>query len=87
MNKNFQHANLELDPIKVLFAPNNEGKIVHEFLKSNCNYKEIVNEATCEIIRKVCITIDNTTLYQENFHENCRQLCDSFFNTVIPLPN
>ncbi len=59
---------------------------VHEFLKSNCNYDEFVNENTGEIIRKVRSTTENTTVSQEDFHEKCRQLCDSFFNTVIPLP-
>lgn len=60
---------------------------LHEFLKSNCNYEEFVNEDTGEIIRKVKSTTDNSTTEQEEFHENCRRLCDSFFNTIIPMPN
>lgn len=62
-------------------------KETHEFLKSNCNYIEFVNEETGEIIRKVRSTTENTTTIQEEFHEKCRQLCHSFFNTEIPLPN
>lgn len=59
----------------------------HEFLKSNCNYTEIINEDSGEIIRKVKSTTENTTVTQEEFHEKCRQLCSSFFNTEIPLPD
>lgn len=62
----------------------------HEFLKSNCNYEEIVNEETGEILRNVRSTTDNSTVQQEEFHERCRQLCSTFFNIKtkeIPLPN
>ena len=59
----------------------------HEFLKSNCNYIEFVNEDTGEIIRKVRSTTENTTVIQEEFHEKCRQLCSTFFDTEIPLPD
>jgi hypothetical protein len=60
---------------------------MHEFLKSNCNYDEFVNTDTGEIIRKVRSTTENTTKTQEDFHEKCRALCSTFFNTEIPLPN
>ena len=62
-------------------------KDVHEFLKSNCNYKEYLNENTGEIIRKTISTTENTTTEQELFHEKCRLLSTEFFNTEIPLPN
>lgn len=60
---------------------------VHEFLKANCNYEELINEDTGEVLRKTKSTTENSTTDQEDFHEKCRQLCDSFFNTEIPLPN
>ncbi|TWP23108.1 hypothetical protein ETU10_08410 [Apibacter muscae] len=60
---------------------------VHEMLKYNCNYKEIVNENTGEIIRSVRSTSDNSTITQEDYHEKCRRLAFNYFNVEIPLPN
>jgi len=62
-------------------------KEVHEFLKNNCNYLELVNENTGEIVRKTKSTTENTTIEQEEFHTKCRNLCYDFFNTEIPLPD
>lgn len=59
----------------------------HEFLKSNCNYVEYVNEDTGKIIRKTKSTTENTTTQQEDFHSRCRQLSETFFNVIIPKPN
>lgn len=59
----------------------------HEFLKTNCNYEELVNEETGEILRRTKSTSENDTGEQENFYSKCRKLCLDFFNTVIPLPN
>lgn len=59
---------------------------VHEFLKHNCNYRDVVNEDTGEVLKVVKSTTENTTKDQEDFHSNCRNLASSFFNTVIPLP-
>ena len=59
----------------------------HEFLKTNCNYIEYVNEETGEIIRRTKSTTENNTVEQEDYHEKCRQLALNFFNTDIPLPN
>lgn len=60
---------------------------LHEFLKTNCNYVELVNEDTGEVVRKTKSTTDNSTTQQELFHEKCRILCKEFFNTEIPLPD
>lgn len=60
---------------------------VHEFLKANCNFEELVNEETGEVLRKTKSTTENDTKQQEDFHEKCRNLVSSFFNTEIPLPN
>ncbi|QQV91467.1 NinB [Tenacibaculum phage Gundel_1] len=59
----------------------------HNFLKSNCNYEELVNEDTGEIIRRTKSTTENSTTDQELYHKQCRRLADEFFNTEIPLPN
>lgn len=59
----------------------------HEFLKGNCNYEEMVNEDTGQVIRKTKSTTENDTKDQEDFHEQCRRLAFDFFNTEIPLPN
>ena len=60
---------------------------VHEFLKNNCNYIEVANEDTGEVLRRVKSTTENTTITQEDFHSKCRKLASDFFNTEIPLPN
>lgn len=60
---------------------------VHEFLKNNCNYEELINEETGEVIRRVKSTTENDTKAQEDYHEKCRRLALDFFNTKIPLPN
>jgi len=60
---------------------------VHELLKSNCNYEEIGNENTGEVIRRIKSTTENNTINQENFHECCRRLAKDYFNVDIPLPN
>lgn len=65
----------------------NKDDIHNKLLKTNCNYNEIVNEESGEILRKIKSTTENDTKDQENFHERCRQLCKNFFNTEIPLPD
>lgn len=67
----------------------------HEFLKSNLNYTEYVNEDTGEMlinpetnlpIRKPKSTKDNTTVNQEDYHKACRDLAWNMFEYQIPLP-
>jgi hypothetical protein len=69
---------------------------VHEFLKSNLNFREVVdpdtgevalNPITNEILRKPKSTTENSTFNQEEYHEACRQLSYSMFQYTIPLPN
>ena len=60
---------------------------VHEFLKANFNYKELVNEETGEVLRIPKSTTENKTFEMEEFHEICRQKALEFFNVTIPLPN
>jgi predicted RNase H-like nuclease len=68
---------------------------VHEFLKSNLNFQEVVNVSTGEVainpithevIRKPKSTTKNTTYSQEEYHEACRQLAWEMFQYNIPLP-
>lgn len=60
---------------------------VHEFLLTNCNYEELVNEKTGEVLRRTKRSTENTTTEAETFYERCRTLAKDFFNTEIPLPN
>lgn len=58
----------------------------HEFLKYNCNYVEKVNTDTGEVIRASKSTKENSTSEQEDFHLAARQLAETMFNVIIPLP-
>lgn len=60
---------------------------VHEFLKANCNYEELINEDTGQVVRKTKSTTENSTTEQEDFHTKCRALALDFFNVEIPLPD
>ncbi len=60
---------------------------VHEFLKTNCNYEELINEETGLVVRRIKSTTENTTGDQEEYHTKCRTLALDYFNTTIPLPN
>ena len=59
----------------------------HEFLKSHCNFKEIVNQNTGEIIKVPLSTADLKTVEFEEYLEKCRRLAYDFFNVQIPFPN
>ena len=61
--------------------------MTHEFLKSNFNYTEMVNEFTGEVLRMPKSTTENKTFEMEEFHDICRKKALEFFNVVIPLPN
>jgi hypothetical protein len=58
----------------------------HEFLLSNFNYEELVNEETGQILRKVRRSSANNTKEQEAYHQKCRQFILEYFNVVVPLP-
>lgn len=59
----------------------------HEHLKRECNYTEIVSEATGEISRLAKSTTELTTVEMEEYNERCRQWLYNFFGEVVPLPN
>lgn len=60
---------------------------VHEFCKSNFNYKEIVNEGTGEVVRMPMKTADLSTIDFELYLDMIRTFSDEFFGVIIPLPN
>ena len=60
---------------------------VHEFCKSNFNYKEIVNENTGEVVRMPMKTADLSTIDFELYLDMIRTFSDEFFGVIIPLPN
>lgn len=68
---------------------------VHEFLKTNLSFENIVDAETGEImvnsvtgdpLRKIKSTTKNVTFDQEEYHEACRQLAYEMFGAHIPLP-
>lgn len=59
----------------------------HEYLKLHCNFKEIINEATGEIIKLPISTTESNTLEFEEYLEKCRKLIYEYFNVVVALPN
>lgn len=63
---------------------NNE---VHEWLKHQFNFKELINEETGEIVKLPKSTSDNSTTEQEVYHEQIRRFAIEWFNIIIPLPN
>ena len=60
---------------------------VHEFLKANFNYKELVNKDTGEVIKVPKTTTESTTIEFEEYLDIVRQFADEFLNIIIPLPN
>lgn len=60
---------------------------VHEFLKFNFNYKEIVNEESGEVYRQSRSSADNSTIEMEEYHDRIRKFASEFLNVEIPLPN
>lgn len=60
---------------------------VHDFLKMNFNYREIVDESTGEILRSTKSTTENSTTEMEEYLLVCRQKAEQFFDFIIPEPN
>ena len=60
---------------------------IHEWAKLQFNYTEKVNQETGEIARIPKSTTINSTIQQEEFHEEIRRFAREWFNTEIPLPN
>lgn len=60
---------------------------VHDFLKMNFNYREIVDESTGEILRTTKSTAENSTTEMEEYLLVCRQKAEQLFDFIIPEPN
>ena len=58
----------------------------HEILKFNCNYSEIINKKTGEILRHSKTTTKLTTVEMEEYNENCRKFIFEWFGITVPLP-
>ena len=56
----------------------------HEILKSVCNFKEIVNESTGEIIRMPLTTTTKTTTEFGEYLNKIIIFADEFLNIIIP---
>ena len=59
----------------------------HEILKAVCNYKEVVNEQTGEIIKVPTSTTELTTSGWLDYELRLRQFSLEFFNCTTPEPN
>lgn len=59
----------------------------HEILKRECNYKEITNEETGEILKIGISTRTKTTVEYEEYLEDCRKFVYNWFGIDVPLPN
>jgi hypothetical protein len=59
----------------------------HEYLKYHCNYKELINENTGEIVKLPQSTTTHTTLQFEEYLERCRKLIYEMFGRIVLLPN
>lgn len=62
-------------------------KEVHEFLKSNFNYKELVNKESGEVVKVPITTATLSTIEFEEYIDRIRIFADTFLNLIIPLPN
>lgn len=60
---------------------------VHLFLKSQFNYKEIVNENNGEVLRIPKSTTENSTTDMEAYHELIKRFAFDFLNVIVPAPN
>jgi hypothetical protein len=58
----------------------------HSFLKYNCNYHEIVNEKTGEIVRIEKSSAKLSTVEFEEYQEQCRRFLKEWFGIKTPLP-
>ncbi len=59
----------------------------HEILKQECNYTELVNSTTGEILKYGKTTTKLTTVEFEDYQERCRRFIFDWFGIVAPLPN
>ena len=59
----------------------------HERLKMYCNYKEIANETTGEIVKIPQSTATMTTVDAEEYYTRCRMWIFENMNIDVPMPN
>lgn len=64
-----------------------DSAFAHEVLKSECNFKEWINESTGEIKKVGVTTADLTTVEFEEYCQRCRDFIFEWFNIVVLLPN
>lgn len=62
-------------------------KRAHEILKAKCNFKELVNHKTGEIITIPLSTSNLNTVEFEEYCERCRAFIFEWMGKTIPLPN
>lgn len=58
----------------------------HDELKINCNFSEIINESTGEVMRLPGSTAQLTTMQFEDYLTRCRAFILDWFNIDCPLP-
>jgi hypothetical protein len=59
----------------------------HELLKQQCNYVELINESTGEVIKKGKTTTNLSTVEMEEYHDKCRNFIFEWFGIIVLLPN
>lgn len=59
----------------------------HERLKFYCNYKEVANEKTGEILKLPQSTSSQSTIEAEEFYQRCRDWIYENMNIKVSLPN
>ena len=58
----------------------------HELLKQNCNYIEIPNETTGEVLKVGRSTTTLSTVEMEEYLDRCRRFIFDWFNITVLLP-
>lgn len=64
-----------------------EPEQAHEILKLKCNYKEVVNQKTGEVLQVPGTTTELSTTGFEEYLEDCRKFIYEWFGITILLPN
>jgi len=59
----------------------------HEILKLKCNYTEIINKKTGEVLQVPQTTTDLSTTKFEEYLEDCRRFIFEWFGITVLLPN
>lgn len=59
----------------------------HDVLKSNCNFKELISEATGEVTKIPITTTELTTLEWLQFIEKVEHFVFDYFSVILPKPD